>query len=223
MVSLLSQKKGRNLAFSISLIPPIIYPLQETRWKKYGEPISKIFNDYFDETTIGWYKDNNGKLDLIIVTCYGAKFSYKKDEEYAFTGHLVQNLSSVIVSFFKKFETKASIVEVTESIPATLQEFATQYALLQTNFEKHKDTKLYRKIDYPKLYDFLVIECKGEGTAIGMANGLLHKFIAEGNNNKRISIEHPNIIESLDEKTGKWETAVVFTDIKNRYVPKGYL
>ena len=146
MVSILSKKKGRNLAFSISLTPPITYPSQETRWKKYGEPLSKIFNNYFDETTTGWYRDNNQKLDLIIVTCYGAKFSYKKDEEFTFTDHLVQNLSSAIVDFFKKFETKASIVNVTEPIPETLQEFATLYALMQTNFEKYKDTKLYRKI-----------------------------------------------------------------------------
>lgn len=215
----LSKKKGRNLAFSISLIPPITYPSQETRWKTYGKPLSKIFEEYFDETTIGWYKDNNEKLDLIIVTCYGAKSSYKKDEEYAFTGHLVQNLSLVIKDFFKKFETKASIVDVMEPIPKTLQEFATLSALLQTNFEKYKDTKLHRKIDYPKKYDFLVIECKGEGTAIEMAKGLLKKYVAEGKKNKRISKEHPSVIESLDEKTGKWETAVVFTDVKNRYVP----
>jgi len=202
---------------------PISYPSQETRWKTYGEPLSEIFQKYFDENTIVWYKDNNGKLDQIIVTCYGAKFAYKENEEYAYTGHLVQNLSSKVESFFKQFGTKASIIDVMEPIPKTLQEFATISALLKINFEKYKDTELYRKIDYPKKYDFLVIECKGEDTAIEMARGLLKKFAAEGDENKRISKEHPNIIESLDEKTGKWATAVVFTDSKNRYIPKGYL
>lgn len=131
-------------------MPPIPYPPQETRWKTHGEPLGKIFERYFDENTIVWYKDNNEKLDQIIVTCYGAKFSYKENEEYAYTGHLVQNLSSNIESFFRQFGTEAIIVDVMEPIPKTLQEFATISALLKVNFEKYKDTKLYRRVDYPK-------------------------------------------------------------------------
>jgi hypothetical protein len=218
----LFKKKGRNLAFSISLMPPIPYPSQETRWRTQGEPLGKIFRRYFDENAIVWYKDNNEELDQIIVTCYGAKFSYEEHEEYAYTGHLVQNLSSEIESFYKQFGTKASIVDVMEPIPKNLQEFATLSALLKANFEKYKDTKLYRRIDYPKKYDFLVIKCKGKGSATEMAEGLLKKFMAEGERNKRISKEHPNIIESLDEKTGKWKTAVVFTDSKNPYTSRDY-
>lgn len=146
MVSILSKKKGRNLSFSIGLTPPITYPSQEIRWKIYGQPLSKIFNKYFDETTTSWYRDNNQKLDLIIVTCYGANFSYKKEEEHAFTSNLIQNLSLLLIDFFNKFETKESIVDVMEPIPETLQEFSKIYALVQTNFEKYKGIKLYRKI-----------------------------------------------------------------------------
>lgn len=202
-------------------MPPIAYPSQETRWKTYGEPLGKIFNGYFDERSFGWYKDNNGKLDLIIVTCYGAKFSYWEWEERTQIDHLVHDLSSEIESFFKQFETKASIVDVMEPIPSSLQEFATLQGLRHTNFEKYKDIKLHRKFEY--LYDFLTCECKGEGSAIGMAEGLIKKFVADGVKQQvRINKEHPNVVESLNEKTGEWKTAIVFTDPKNRYVPKGY-
>jgi hypothetical protein len=143
-------KKGRNLSFSISLMPPIPYPSQETRWRTHGEPLGKIFQRYFDENTIVWYKDNNGQLDQIIVTCYGAKFSYEEREEYAYTGRLVKSLSREIGDFHRQFGTKASILEVMEPIPKTLQEFATISTLLKVDFEKYKGTKLYRKIDYPK-------------------------------------------------------------------------
>jgi len=36
MVFSLFKKKGKNLAFFITLEPPIPYPSEETRWKIYG-------------------------------------------------------------------------------------------------------------------------------------------------------------------------------------------
>jgi len=125
MVLDLFKKKGKNLLFSIKLKPSISYPSQENRWKIYGEPLMRIFHEYFDEGAISWYKDNNGKLDLLVVICYGARFSYKKSEETNYTENLVKTLSHKVSRLFENFKTKATIIELSEALPKTLIEFTT--------------------------------------------------------------------------------------------------
>lgn len=221
MVLDLFKKKGRNLTFFITLKSPIQYPSQETRWKVYGAPLMRIFTGYFDEGTINWYMDDNGKLDLIIVTCYGAKFSYKDKEEFAYVGHLFQTLSSEVEIFFNQFKTKAEIVDLMEPVPKTFLEYSTKVGLIKIDPKKYKDTKLYREIDYPqKKYDYRIFKCKEKENAIEMTKKFFKEVIIE-KKNRRINPEHPNVIEGKDEKTGEWKAIVVFIDSINTYTPKG--
>lgn len=216
------KKKGRNLAFSIALKPPIPYPSQEIRWKIYGAPLMRIFTIYFDEGSIQWYKDSDGKLDALIVVCYGAKFSYKENEEFTYIGRLFQTLSSEVESFFNQFKTKATIIDLIEPVPKTLKDYSMSIAVNKDNPEKIKD-KLYRSIDYPQAkYDYQIFKCKENGKAIEMAKKFFKEVVVDkGIKDMRISQEHPNVIENKDEKTGKWKAYAVFIDSITTYTPKG--
>ena len=220
----LFKKKGKNLVFPINLNPSIDYPSQETRWKNYGAPLMSIFNQYFDDGTITWYKDDKGKLDLLIVACYGAKSSYKDKEEFAYLGYLFQILSSEVEIFFNQFKTKASIEHIMEAVPDNLIDYAKAISINKVYPQDYRKNKnLFKEIDYPQAkYDYRIIEFKEKG-AIEAAKDLVKRT----NNNQviknlfRLNPEHPNVVEVKNRKTGKWEAIIVCIDSITTYTPKG--
>jgi len=185
-------------------------------------PLMEMFAKYFDERAISWFKDENGKLDLIIVVCYGAKFSYKNDEEYAYMKYLLESLSSKVEDFFKQFGTKATISDLMEPVPNTFIEYTKIAAMTKIEHKTLKSVNLFREIHHPlKKYDYLIFRYKEKGKAIEEAKKLFKDLVEKGITKVRINPEHPNIIEIKDEKTDEWKPIFALIDLTNQYTPKG--
>jgi hypothetical protein len=218
----LFKKKGRNLAFFITLEPPIPYPSEETRTKIFTPSLTKIFGEYFDNVAISWFMDKNGKLDLIIVGCYDAKFSYKRDEEYAYMKYLLDGLSLKLEGFFNPYGTKATISDLLEPTPSSFTEYISMVALAKSEHKPLKSMNLFREFHHPlRKYDYLIFKHKEKGKAIETTKSMFKELVEKGITEARINPEHPNVIEIKDKKTGKWEPLIVVTDPVTRYTPKG--
>lgn len=114
--------KGKDMTFVIKIKSPTPYPEEDIRWKKYGNLLCSIFNPYFDEIAVEYFKDNKGRLDQINMVCYKSKFEYKKSNENEFFANLFRLCSNSVGTFFDGIGIKAEIEDVYVPSDPSLQE-----------------------------------------------------------------------------------------------------
>ena len=114
--------KAKDMTFVIKICNPPSYPEKEVRWKKYGNPLCSIFNPYFEEIAVEYFKDEKGRLDQINVVCYKSKLKYKKSEENEFFANIFRIISQGVKSFFEGHNLKAYIDDVHVPSDPNLQE-----------------------------------------------------------------------------------------------------
>jgi hypothetical protein len=100
-----------NKMFIIELGPGILYPKQEERWPKYGEPLSRLFAPYFHgDKLFQWFKDDSENfLAGINVACFefSSKWEESQNEQKEF--ELFAYLSVPLNDFFIKLGSRANI------------------------------------------------------------------------------------------------------------------
>jgi hypothetical protein len=105
-----------NKTFVIELGIGFVYPKQEERWVKYGEPLTKIFAPYFSgEKLFQWFKDESGEcLAGLTVACFDSTSKWKTNQNYEKTLVLYFGLNSSINEFFIQFGTPAKLTGINE-------------------------------------------------------------------------------------------------------------
>ena len=205
------KKIRKNLAFFIVFNPPIKYPTESER-KIYFSQLRPVFNEFFEEFTIHWYKNEKGKLDLITVVCFGPKFSYEESKEFPILHFLVSKIEFLLNQIFEKNGTKCSIEDVKEVVFKNAEEYAKNLA----DKGLRLDDSFFREVNFAKEIDYFVIECKKD-KALDMAKDF-YKENKSTLKEIRINPKHPNVIER--KINSKWVPIVVFIDSKIKYTPK---
>lgn len=106
--------KGKPLSVTIKIESKVLYPKGNERSKKYGDPLSEIFEPYYEKFAVIYFTNDEKKefLEAITIHCHEPKFSYKKSEEKQFNTNFYRKYSDAIISFFKNMQIKASIENV---------------------------------------------------------------------------------------------------------------
>ncbi len=79
------------------------YPSQEERWKKYGEPLGRIFSMFFEPTTLfTWFKDKKSQsiLEGVNATCLQSRFRWRESQNDLVDLGLLAILTSKVNELF---------------------------------------------------------------------------------------------------------------------------
>lgn len=100
-----------NKMFIIEIGLGIPYPKQEERWRKYGEPLSRLFDPYFlGEKLFQWFKDDSENfLAGVNVACFESSSKWKESQNEQKDIELFASLSAPVNNFFVKLGSWAAI------------------------------------------------------------------------------------------------------------------
>jgi len=133
--------------FFVEIGAGLPYPSQEERWVKYGEPLGKIFDLFFDSPTLfTWFKDKESQslLDGITVTCLESKFKWEESQNDLVELGLLAILSNKVNELFTKLGASWAATTGVFSHPDPTNEVFV--ALSQTNVPVKLDPII---TDYP--------------------------------------------------------------------------
>lgn len=142
-----------SLSVTITLEPIIPYPdIKEERMEKYGNPLSAIFEDYYENIGVAYYRNNqkNEMLEAIELQCHDPKFSNKKSDEQEFSANFFTMYSKAILEFFEPFGIKAHVSNV-QNISYSLEDFVTAFEKLKLNPESIENTEGSKAGSDPKV------------------------------------------------------------------------
>jgi len=103
--------KRWNKMFVVEIGPGIPYPKEEERWRKYGEPLSRLFAPYFlGHVHFQWFKDDSGNfLAGVNVACFESSSKWKESRNEQKDIELFASLSAPVNDFFVNHGSWAAI------------------------------------------------------------------------------------------------------------------
>jgi len=103
--------KRWNKMFIVEIGLGIPYPEEEQRWRRYGEPLSRLFTPYFlGEKLFQWFKDDSGNfLAGVNVACYESSSKWKESQNEQKDIELFASLFAPVNDFFVEFGSWAAI------------------------------------------------------------------------------------------------------------------
>jgi hypothetical protein len=103
--------KRWNKMFIVEIGPDIPYPKEEERWRKYGEPLSRLFAPYFlGDKHFQWFRDDSGNfLAGVNVACFESSSKWKESQNEQKDIELFASLFAPVNDFFVKLGSWAAI------------------------------------------------------------------------------------------------------------------
>lgn len=97
--------------FIVEIGPGIPYPEEEERWRRYGEPLSRLFAPYFlGEKSFQWFKDGSGNfLAGVNVACFESHSKWEESQNELMDLELFVKLFAPVNDFFVKLGSWAVI------------------------------------------------------------------------------------------------------------------
>ncbi len=108
---MIEQMRVWNKMFIIEIGSGIPYPKEEERWRRYGEPLSRLFDPYFlGDKHVQWFKDDSGNfLAGVNVACFESSSKWKESQNEHKDIELFLSLFASINDFFVKLGSWAAI------------------------------------------------------------------------------------------------------------------
>ncbi|GAI06551.1 unnamed protein product [marine sediment metagenome] len=90
--------------FIVEIGPGIPYPEEEVRWRRYGEPLSRLFDPYFlGDKHFQWFGDDSGNfLAGVNIACFGSSSKWKESHNEQRDIELFASLFAPVNDFFVK-------------------------------------------------------------------------------------------------------------------------
>ena len=103
--------KRWNKMLIVEIGPGIPYPKEEERWRKYGEPLSRLFDPYFlGHKHFQWFRDDSGNfLAGVNIACFESKSKWKEPQNEQKDMELFASLFAPVNDFFVKLGSWAAI------------------------------------------------------------------------------------------------------------------
>ena len=109
MVSVLPRRW--NKMFIIEIGPGIPYPQKKERWRRYGEPLSRLFDPYFlGDKHVQWFRDDSGSfLAGVNVACFESSSKWKESQNEQKDIELFTSLFTPVHDLFIRLGSWAAI------------------------------------------------------------------------------------------------------------------